>query len=90
MSPRFLNCAERMVGVRRLSHLMRKIYDPHSTGPFGKAVDLTGVDAESPEAVDDRIGLAVQGTDSREPREIHQITGCRPISPGEVLHGRER
>jgi hypothetical protein len=79
-----------MVGVRRLAHLMRKIYDPYSTGPFGKAVDVTGVDAESPEAFDHRIGLTVQGTVSRETREIRQIAGCRPINPGEVLHSRER
>ncbi len=69
---------------------MGKIYDPRSTGPFGKAVDVTGVDTEPPEAGDDRISLAIQGTDRREPREIHQIARCRPISPSEVLHSHER
>jgi len=69
---------------------MGKIYDPRSTGPFGKAVDVTGVDAEAPEAGDDPISLAIQGTGRRKTREIHQITRCRPISPSEVLHSHER
>jgi len=69
---------------------MGKIYDPRSTGPFGKVVNVTGVDAKPPEAGDDRISLAIQGIDRREPREIHQIARCRPIRPSEVLHSHER
>lgn len=49
--PGFSNLAERMPGIWRFPHLVRKIGHPGSTGSVGNMVDIRWSDAESPEAL---------------------------------------